>query len=77
MRNVTVEVFDQYGRPLAEGLTPLWPKMPVEVLHVGHSLYLTLVTIAELAHTRALIRWYDNRRAEQSRTVSLSYHRVV
>jgi hypothetical protein len=37
MRNVSVEVFDQDGRPLAEGLTALWPKMPVEVLHVGQS----------------------------------------
>jgi hypothetical protein len=60
MRNVSVEVFDQDGRPLAEGLTALWPKMPVEILHVGQSLYLTLATsIAELPPTRAVIRWYD------------------
>jgi hypothetical protein len=52
MRHLSVEVFDQEGSPLAEGSTALWPKMPVEVLHVGQSLYLTLAaSIAELPHT--------------------------
>jgi hypothetical protein len=80
MRIVTVEVFYQDGSSLTEilpGLTAVWPEMPVEVLHVGQSLYLTLIGLAEFEPRRAVIRWHDNRRGEQSRTVSLSYHRVV
>ena len=77
MRNVTVEVFDQDDGLMSEGFTTLWPKMPVEVLHVGQSLYLTLLRVAELEPRRAVIRWHDNRRGEKSHTVSLSYHRVV
>ncbi len=77
MRTVTVEVFDQDDRPMAEGFTTLWPKIPMEVLHVGQSLHLTLISVAELAPTRAVIRWHDNRRGEKSHTVSLSYHRVI
>ena len=77
MQNVTVKVFDQDGKPWAEGLTALWPKMPVEILHPEQSLYLTLIGVDQLAPTQAVIRWHDNRRGEQSLPVSLSYHRVV
>jgi hypothetical protein len=45
MRAVEVQVFDEDGKSLAMAepdVTALWPKMPVEYLHPGQSLYLTL-----------------------------------
>jgi hypothetical protein len=45
VKNVNVEVFDGDGQPLTatdSEVKALWPSMPVERLHTGQSLYLTL-----------------------------------
>jgi hypothetical protein len=81
MRKTEVQVFDEDGNSLAKSepdVTALWPKMPIEYLHVGQSLYLTLNRSLATRDARGtLIRWHDNRKAEQSRWVGLSYNRVV
>jgi len=81
MRDIEVQVFDENGMSLAitePDITALWPKMPIDRLHVGQSLYLTLNRSAGTAPARlTLINWHDGRRGEQSRSVALSYNRVV
>ncbi len=81
MKKVDVQVFDEDGMSLAlsePDVTSLWPKMPVERLHLGQSLYLTLNRSAATRTPHgALIRWRDGRKEEQSRWVHLSYNRVV
>jgi hypothetical protein len=81
MEKVSVQVFDGDGQSLAltePDVTALWPTMPVEKLHVGHSLYLTLnQSIATRDPRGAEMKWRDGRRGEQSLWVSLSYNRVL
>ncbi len=81
MRKIEVQVFDADGTSLAvtePDVTALWPMMPVDYLHVGQSLYLTLNRSHSTRDARgALIEWHDGRRAQQSRWVGLSYNRVV
>jgi hypothetical protein len=81
MEKVDVQVYDVDGQSLAVAepdVTALWPKMPVERLHVGQSLYLTLNQSMATRDVRStLVRWRDGRRGEQSRWVSLSYNRVT
>ncbi|GAA2639231.1 hypothetical protein GCM10010399_85800 [Dactylosporangium fulvum] len=79
MRRVDVQVFDEDGQSLEladESVSALWPKMPIELLHVGQSLYLTLDMALGTRDPRAvLIRWQDGRRPGQSRWSALSYNR--
>jgi hypothetical protein len=81
MRRVEVQVFDEAGTSLAiaePDVTALWPKMPVEYLHAGQALYLTLNRSVATRDARgALIRARDDRNGEQSRWAGLSYNRVV
>ena len=78
MRKVDVQVFDEGDNSLAPDATALWPTMPFEYLHVGQSLYLKLErSAAHRRPTRAKLAWRDKRWREQSRTIGLSYNRVV
>jgi hypothetical protein len=82
MKQVEVQVFDEDGTSLevSEGpsVSALWPKMPVQHIHPGQSLYLTLSMSLETRDPKgALIRWHDGRRTQQSRWIALSYHRVL
>jgi hypothetical protein len=81
MEQVDVQVFDEEGTSLAieePDITKLWPKMPVEKLHVGQSLYLTLnLSQGSPAVRGALIKWKDGKSDEQERWVGLSYNRVT
>ncbi|WP_203708197.1 hypothetical protein [Asanoa iriomotensis] len=81
MRHVEVELFDEDGRSLQtadSSVSALWPKMPVDVLHGGQSMYLTLNrSMATRAARTARIRWRDGRPREQTRTIGLSYNRLL
>jgi hypothetical protein len=81
MEKVDVQVFDTDGQSLAlaePDVTALWPKMPIEKLHVGQSLYLTLnQSMATRDARSALVRWEDGKSGEQSRWIGLSYNRVT
>jgi hypothetical protein len=80
MQKIEVQLFDNDGESLTiaeTDITALWPKMPVERLQVGQSLFLTLNdSPGTRTATGALIRWRDNRTGEQEQWASLSYHRV-
>jgi hypothetical protein len=81
MQKIEVEVLDEDGTPLTVAepdLTALGPTMPVERLHVGQSLYMTLNdNLGSPTPRGAVIRWHDRRRNQQSRFVDLSYNRVL
>jgi hypothetical protein len=78
MKRVTVEALDEDGASLAPGATALWPTMPVEYLHVGQSLYLKLErSAANRRPSVADLAWRDNRWRKQSRSVDLTYNRVL
>jgi hypothetical protein len=61
MEKIGVQVFEEAEQSLAiaePDITVRWPKMPVETLHVGQSLYLTLnLSAASPAVRHALIKW--------------------
>ena len=81
MKKVNVNVFDGDGEPLTatdSEVKALWPSMPIEHLHTGQSLYLTLNLSQGTPPTRsAEIQWKDGRVRRQSRQVNLSYNRVT
>jgi hypothetical protein len=78
MKRVNVDAFAEDGSSLAPEGTGLWLPMPVEYLHVGQSLYLKLERPPGHSRpTRAVVGWRDRRWRKQSRSIDLSYNRVV
>jgi hypothetical protein len=79
MKAVEVQVFDDAGTSLEvtePSVSSLWPKMPVQWLHAGQTIYLTLNRSAATKQAKGtLIRWHDGRKAQQSEWIWLSYHR--
>jgi hypothetical protein len=77
MESVKVEVFGGARQSLGPSVAALWPSMPIERLHTGQSLYLTLNLSPGAPPTRsAEIAWKDGRRSRQWQRVNLSYNRV-
>lgn len=80
MTEAEVDLLDVSGDSMTSGpdqITALWPPMPIERLHAGQSIYLTLSpSISTPTPNAATVRWRDGRKEMQSRKIPLSYHRI-